>query len=905
VSAAHFIQTNFTGGEWSDRLEGRVDLAKYQNAAYRMENFVIDPRGPAYYRPGFRYIAGTKTNAKASRLLPFEFSTTQAYILEFGDQYIRFYRNQGRIQVAYAAWVTGTVYALGALVTNAGSYYRCIVAHTAAAAFATDLAAVKWVVSAGATDLAYEIPSPYLEADISEIKYCQSADVLYLFHPEYAPRKLSRTGHTSWTLSTINFRSPATKEQGIKPATTLTLAAATGSGIVFTAGAAVFQSGDVNRLITSGVGRASIISFNSTTQVTCDIIDDFPTVGPIASQSWSLLGSPDGSVLPSIASPAGGICTLTSSSASEAFTNLLTTDADNNWLLSGSGTTEYYIVNTATFYSATKPDKVYINGVESVEGALGTLGVSQWAWGDNDALGYDTIYIRLSDGSDPDSKSPVLTPDPDYIKSSIVTATGDLFRSSDVGKYVRIYSGFIKITSYTSATEVSGEILKELSDAPDPITATVNWTLEAEVWNSTNGYPSCGTFFEERLCVAGSSAYPETIWGSVVGDYENFMPGVDASDSFEFTLAGRQVNVIQWIEPREYLIIGTAGAEWRLGPEDTGQALTPLNVVAKQQTAFGCYSLMPESVASSTLFLQRAGKKVREFTYQWESNGYVAPDLTILAEHVMKSGIAGMAYQQEPASILWAFLTDGSLVAMTYLREQDIVGWHRHPMGTAEVESLATIPGTGYDELWAVIKRTVNGVTVRYVEMLEDVFDDSAADYITNKGLNAFFVDSGITYNGASTSTITGLSHLEGETVAILADGNIQTSKVVASGQITLSAAATVVHAGLAYTGILQPMRLEAAMRDGTAQGRLKKIHEVNVRVYRSATFKVGRDESNLDVLVDRDRVITLGAPYDLFTGDLPIGYDDRWEKNARIMIVQDKPMPLTVVAIIPEVSIT
>ena len=315
--------------------------------------------------------------------------------------------------------------------------------------------------------------------------------------------------------------------------------------------------------------------------------------------------------------------------------------------------------------------------------------------------------------------------------------------------------------------------------------------------------------------------------------------------------------------------------------------------------------MMPEAVGNSTLFLQRAGQKIREFTYQWESNGYVAPDLTILAEHVMKDGIRGMAFQQEPWSNLWAFTSDGSLISMTYIRDQEVVGWQRHPMGTAVVESLATIPGTGYDELWAIIKRTVNGATVRYVEMLSKIFDDNAATYISNKGLNAFFVDSGITYTGAATATITGLSHLEGETVVVLADGNTQASKVVAGGQITLSAAATVVHAGLSYTGILQPMRLDAAMRDGTAQGRLKKIHEVGIRVYRSGTFKTGRDESNLDVVVDRERVITLGAPYDLFTGDLLLGYDDRWETNARIMIVQDKPMPLTVVAIMPEVSIS
>jgi hypothetical protein len=629
-------------------------------------------------------------------------------------------------------------------------------------------------------------------------------------------------------------------------------------------------------------------------------MDDFTSLGPIASQSWSLLGSPSSAITPSIKEPVGAICTLTSTASAEIFSNLLTTDADDNWIASAHGTNEYYLVNTSTVYTAVMPDAVYENNAAMLKGLVSSLGLFQWGWGDNDTLGYNTIYVRLLDETDPDTKSPVGSPDSDYLKWADVTAAGEVFRSTDVGKYIRIHSGFIKITTYTSAIIVKGEIIKEL----DYITETTAWTLEEDVWNSTNGYPSCGTFFEERFCVAGSLAYPETIWGSVVGDYENFTPGVDDADSFEFTLAGRQVNVIQWIEPREYLIIGTTGAEWRLGPEDTGAALTPLNVVAKQQTPFGSYNMPPETVGTATLFLQRAGKKIREFTYQWESDGYVAPDLTILAEHITAAGIKGMAYQQEPFSTIWAYDNVGALLALTYLRDQDVIGWCQYPIGTAEVESLCCIPGDGYDELWAIIKRTVNGSTVRYVEMMEEVCDDTEDEYIVNKGLNAFFVDSGITYTGVATKTIAGLSHLEGETVSVLAAGGIQSSKIVSGGQITLNTAATPVHVGLPYTGLLQTMRLDITLRDGTAQGRLKNIHEIIMRVYRSGAFKVGRDESNLDVVIDREKVITLGAPYDLFTGDLPIGYDNHWESDARVMIVQDKPMPLTVVAIMAEVSI-
>ena len=844
----HFEQTNFTGGVWSPLLDGRTDLAKYGNSLKRLENMIVWPHGPAQNRPGLRYIVGTKTNADVSRLFPFEFSVVQAYILEFGDQYIRFYKDQAQI-------------------TSGG--------------------------------IPYEIASPYLEADLATLKYCQSADVLYLFHPSYAPRKLSRTAHTSWTLSTINWRPSPISEQGIEPSATLTLGAVSGAGVTFTAGASVFLAGDVGRLIVSGVGRASIVGFTSGTGITCDIIDTFADVGPIASGSWEMQGSPNSSLTPSIKQPVGAIVTLTSSDSGETFTNLLV-DAGNHWTVSASGTNEYYLLNTAPFYSAAKPDKIYINGVEVVEGTVGSLGITQWDYGNNDTLGYDTIYVRLADGADPDIKAAV---DESFVKKATATASTDLFRSTDVGKYIRISSGLIKITQYTSPAVVAGEILKELTTV-DPAIA---WTLESDMWTAENGYPSCGTFFEERLFVAGSTAYPETIWGSVVGDYENHTPGTDDADALQFSLAGRRVNAIRWIEPREYLMVGTVGGEWRLGPEDTGTSLTPLNVVAKEVTTKGCANILSLAVDSATLFVQRAGKKIRELAYdlqKGEQGGYVAPDMTLLAEHLTVNGISGMVYQQEPIPTVWAYTDTGELLSMTYLRAEEVIAWHEHPMSGA-VESLAVIPGDGYDEVWAIIRRTVNGATVRYVELMEAIFADAADTYNTNKGLNAFFVDSGVTYNGTATVTITGLDHLEGLEVGILADGKSHPARTVASGQITLHAAASVVHVGLGYTATLETQRFSTNLADGTAQGRQKRLVDLVVRVKDSAPFKVGRDESHLDTKFDPERVFVFGVPYPLFTGDIRTGYEGSFDREGRLLIVQDKPTPLTVLSIYPEVEIT
>lgn len=881
------IQTNFTGGEWSPLLEGRVDLDKYRNAVKRMENFILYPHGPATLRPGLRYIAETKTSASASRLIPFVFSADVAYMLEFGNLYIRFYKEQEQIE-------------------SGGS--------------------------------AYEVTSPYAAADVADIRYTQSADVLYLFHPSYAPRKLERISDTSWTLSVINFKPPPTSELGLEPSATLTPSATTGEDITLTASASVFYEGDIGRVITSGTARASITGYTSSTEVIVDVIDDFTDTSAIASGSWKLNGSPSASIVPSKNSPVGAICTITSQGDTEAMTDLIV-DSENCWTASGSGTNEYYLAQAASCYRATIPDKLYIDDDEASSGVLGTLGTDQWGWGDNDTLGYDTIYVRLGTTNDPD------TEDVGYVKCSAVSAGIAVFRADDDDKYIRLNSGFVKITSVISSTQVKAEIIKEmtasnyvswasgvkyyvgdlitnngfyyrclddhtagtfaidLADGNWSLTSgfsdkTLLWTLEESVWNDTDGYPSFGTFYEDRLvCVKD-----ENIRGSVSGDYENFTPGTDDSDSIDFTILGRTVNTVQWMEPRESLIIGTNGSEWKMGTDSNNEALTPTNVMARQQTSYGCADIMPVTVGHSTLFVQKALRKIREFTWQIETEGYVAPDLTLLAEHITASGIVEIAYQQEPLSIVWCCLTDGSLIGMTYLRDQDVIGWHKHPID-GDVESIAVIPGDGYDELWAIVERTINGATVRYVEMMGALFTDDAATFTVNKGLNAFFVDAGITYNSTAATTITGLDHLEGEEVAILADGSVKPNQTVESGQITLTQSASVVHVGLPYTALIETMRPEMGLKDGTFQGIIKRISNAIVRVHNSGTFKVGRDEDNLDPVLFRNSDVHMGSAPSLYTGDKEVGYEGEYDRDARLMIVQDKPLPLTVVAIIQDVS--
>lgn len=724
------IINSFNAGELSPKMIGRTDFAKYPNGCETLENFVIFPQGGATKRPGTYYVAGVKTHAEKVRLVRFEFSTTQAYIIEFGNQYLRFYKDKGQILL---------------------------------------------------TGSPYEIASPYLEADLFGLKFAQSADVLYIVHRDYPPMKLTRTDHTAWTLIEINFQPPATSEESVYLADGIWPGATTGESINFAADTyTLFQTGDVDRQVICGTSRAIITSVPGNNMYICDIIDAFTAdqvANGIDAGDWHLAGSPTGSLTPDKKEPKGAKIQLTST-------------------------------------------------IES-------------------------------------------------------------FRTEDNGKYISIHDGFIRITEYTSKTVVKGEILRVLT----AVTATTSWTMESVDWTATNGYPEAVCFYEGRLWFARD----DTLWGSCVEDYENFTPGADDAASVKITLLANEVNAVKWLEHGRALMGGTVGGEWTVDSASTSEAITPTSIKAQRQTTYGCADLAPLKIAGSILFVQRAGRKLREHTYRFETDGYTAPDLTLLADHISDTGIVDLAYQQEPFSIIWAVRSDGVLLGLTYDRSQEVVGWHRHPTDGL-VESVAVIPGVDEDEVWVSVQRTINGSVKRYVEYLKPF------DYGEDQE-DGFFVDCGLTYDGAAATVISGLDHLEGETVSILADGAVQSAKTVASGAITLTSAASVVHVGLPYTATLKTVRIDAGSAMGTAQGKKKRLHEIRARFFETLGGKIGGSLTKLENVYYRKSGDLMDAPPPLFTGDKIITNPQGWNTEGQVMIVQEDPLPMTVLAVMAEVS--
>lgn len=713
---ASTIQDALNAGEFSPLTQARVRFEKYKNGLATCVNMIPIVQGGATRRTGSYFTSAVKDSSKATRLIPFEFSTTQAYVLEFGDLYIRFYKDRGQVQTSsVTAWLTGTAYVVGDLRTNAGTTYYCTTAHTSGT-FATDLAAGKWYAQ---TSTIYEIPTPYPASILFDLKFTQSADVLYITHPAYATRKLSRTGHTAWTLEAIDF------------------------------------------------------------------ID-----GP------------------------------------------------------------YLATNT----SAT------------------------------------TLTLSATTGS------------------VTVTSSTNTFASTDIGRSIRFKSGgttwgWLKITAYSSATSVTADVRR----SPNAGTASVDWRLGT--WSGTTGYPSCVMFFEDRLFFAGSPSNPQRIDGSKSSSYETFSPtgdtGTVTDDSaIAVTLNASDVNVIRWMQDDEKgLLVGTVGGEWLVRPSSLSEALTPTNVTAKRSTSFGTANIQAKKTGKACIYVQRAGRKVRELAYVYEVDGFRAPDMTVLSEHITKGGLVEFDYQQEPFSIIWFVRADGVLVGMTYERDQDVVGWHRHIIGgvfgtgSAVVESIAVIPtpDTTADEVWLIVKRTIDGNTKRYIEYITQRFDDDDTE-------DAFFVDCGLTYSGAAADVISGLDHLEGQTVQILADGAVHPNRVVTSGDVTLNAEYSKVHIGLGYNSDIKTLRLEAGSADGTSQGKTKRITRVDVRLYKTLGLKYGKDESHLDTVTFRTSADDMNAPPVLFTGDKAFVWNSGYDIEGQMYFRQDQPLPMTILSIAPQV---
>lgn len=425
-------------------------------------------------------------------------------------------------------------------------------------------------------------------------------------------------------------------------------------------------------------------------------------------------------------------------------------------------------------------------------------------------------------------------------------------------------------------------------------------------FSSANNYPGCGVFHEQRLVVGGTNLEPQSLLGSKINEYEDFTIGTNDEDAYKYTIATDKVNQIRWMISGKILAVGTVGAEFSVGSTDLKESITPTNIKIVRETTHGSADMTPVQVESSVLFVQRARRKVREFIYDYNSDGYVSPDVTILSEHILREGdgAATVVYQEEPDSNIWIPRVDGQVATLTFQKKQEVFGWARQVLGgvDAVVEDIAVIPGEDEDQVWLCVSRTIGGATKKYIEYVAPTFYGST----TAAKKSAVFMDCSVTYSGTATNEVSSLEFLEGETVQVLADGKAVADQVVAEGKINLPSdrTAEIITIGLKCPARIRTMNFDTGNQKGTAQGKVSRITAVTLRVYETLGGKVGHSsltDAEFEALDYEQEGVTMDDSPDIFTGDLELKhFPTGFTQDPHVEYLNDSPWPVTILSMMP-----
>lgn len=416
------------------------------------------------------------------------------------------------------------------------------------------------------------------------------------------------------------------------------------------------------------------------------------------------------------------------------------------------------------------------------------------------------------------------------VGATSLTAGAAFFTTDMVGQFIRLgttvgtppVQGYATITAFNSTTSVDITVVAALSATA----VATDWALGA--WGDETGYPSDVTFFQQRLVFASTTAEPQTFWGSKVGTSLVHTVGTSDNDAYTHTVAATDANKIQWIQGAvNTLLIGTSGEEYSAGGENDG-ALGPNNPFIFPETAFGSSTVKPVKAYKGVVYVQRGGRKLNHMTFSLQDDSYNSSDLLLLAEHLASTdAITELHFQLRRDPYIWAVQESGSLLSISWLPQQEVAGPSKHTFTNGEVKSMCILPSIDAqdDDIWMIMERTIDGNTVKYVEL---------ADETSPLGCNLTGAIGG--------KTITGLSHLEGEEVTIVGDGALYNSKTVASGSVTVDDAEleiTNATVGLLTVPTCTTIEPEFETRTGTTYGRKKRYSKVKARVLDTLILEV------------------------------------------------------------------
>lgn len=762
------MQRSFAGGELAPALYARTDQVKYATGLRTCRNFLIQRHGGVANRPGTEYVAAVKDSTQPVRLIRFHFNDEQTYVLEFGDGYVRVLHDGGHVVVSgVAAWVSGTAYTQGDLVADGGVTYYCRADHTAAADTEPGTGAnggTKWWALTG--DI-FEIPGPYAVADLAALKTVQSADVVTIVHPSYPPHQLKRFAQTRWTLAPITFGPTIASPANLSTSGGTADASSTVAYAVTAVKAGTFEE-----------SLPTIVSAGAFTPDAANPIALTWDAVPGATE-YNIYRADDGRTFGFVGT-SGGTPQQATDTAWDTASDSLTATGPGNSVSAGQARNT---VDIATHGKAADERYTVAASVQLTSGA------GRFDTSGNGSGGVEVYYSRdgeprLSAGAfdvvrdtGTDTRELTITvPDNGY--SALVIDLVPQLSIADDSTWTFAVTG----TGVTWAGGETGfsdpDITPDFSLAPP---------VQQSMFDQPDAYPSAVGYYQQRQLFANTNDEPERVWGSKTGNFPNFSTStpLQDDDAVQFIIAGNEVNAVRHLmdlglddsETGSLLLFTQAAVHLVQG--DVNGTLTPTAVNPRRIARHGVRdALAPIAVDNTALYVQARGSIVRDLRSDPDS-GRRGTDLSVFAAHLFTGyTLVDWDYAETPNSIVWAARSDGTLLGLTYIADEAIWGWHRHDTDGV-VENVCVVPEGDEDRVYLVVKRTVNGATVRYIERMASRFYTDLRD--------AVFLDAALSYDGrntgATTMTLSGGSAWdESEQLTCTASANIFSADDLGNG---------------------------------------------------------------------------------------------------------------------------
>lgn len=855
------FQPSFAAGEISPALVGRIDLAKYQSGLETCRNFIVQAYGGVANRPGTVFVCEGNNHSISDFLMPFRWGDGQNYVLVLGNKTMKI------------------VYGGSEVKDSSGKVLK--------------------------------IQTPWSSADTFDLHWAQSADVVTVVHPKYPPYQIKRYAHNNWAIEKYEPLNGPFEDVNIDESKILSASASEGI-ITVTANFDAFSASDVGRDIYLEIQDwSNYKSWQSGREVS---LGDYVVSNSKVYKAIELSGeakrkktktggtAPDheeGSAWDGTGWAEDGdddtyygvkwqfVCSAIGIAKITAVVNSRQVNASVSEAIAAASPGETFIPMAVESASCNYLDEILTyNGVKYdrwvsvkitrhglISGQTVTLSGATWnQTHKGNGNGTGTVYVVDANRF--------------YILG--ICAAEEYKYSYETGDD---NNNTVTATGYRGASWTGGGTVSSASGA-NGISSTYKWALSA--WCEKNGYPSAVGYFQQRMIFAGSTQYPQTVWMTKTGSYNDFgveLPSTD-EDAITATIAASQVNPVRHILSLRSLLLMTSNSEWSIANSD--DAVTAATINMQVQSYRGTSNLAPLTVGNMALVVQAKGRSVRDVGYEWSSDSFTGNDLCVLADHLfIGKKIKDWDFAQSPYSVAWCVRNDGVLLGLTYMREHEVYAWHRHDT-QGKFESVCVIDENDEDRTYVEVCRTVNGQTRRYIEYFAPRDGAGLKDGI--------FLDSCLSYSGPAVKTLSGLEHLEGMTVGVLADCSVHPDCVVKNGSITLNHSASLVRVGLRYESELKTLRLSG--QDGSLFGKKALIRSVRILTRDTRGLWAGTDWEHLFEVKQRSTE-AYGAPIELKSGWFDLGIAASWNKEAQVCIKQIDPLPATVLSVMPDAEVS